>query len=876
MSSQHPSDGQGSRGTRRAIRSAASRLKSALGLPPSIPPSSGHQENWTGPTLGHRNQHIPSPTTPLLDSAPSAELNQPTIMLISPDPPTMVLSSNARVDNLTAGHEPDGAQTSEDGERCPLSSRFSSGNLERMTAPNIGTHTLPISRLMTPLVTPSLSTQLDQMAAAPIPGPYTQISVADAQINNPTGYKQSAISPWDQLTYSLRALENGIEWFPTLKSAVGEMVGCLDLVQKAASNRRDYKELVLELRSMADTLNEYVDELGSEPNGSIANIAQCIQHHVACIEKKKESGMARRLLDASNDEEDVVRRYRELERMFRQIQCDLSMRTRSNARKQVETTLLQNMSPVDDAKYNSGYSTTIRRRGCTAKTREAIHTALQDWTENPGSEKIYWMNGMAGTGKTTIAYSFCEWLKGANRLGASFFCSRISSPCRSLNQIIPTIAYQLARFSPAFRSKLCAVLNEDPDVGKLNVEQQFQSLIYHPILLAKDAMPDIVVIVIDALDECDDIYSVRLLLDVLLKFAEELSLKFFVASRPEHFIRDRMISRRGSSRLIVHLHDIEQSIVEEDIKKYLTEALGSMESPPSLEQIKLLAKRSRNLFIYAATIIRYIYPDVISVDSTARLERILEAIDTTNGTSDNRYQDLDLLYTTVLSAVFKSSLGDDEKDYIRRVLSTVVCAREPITQADIATLANLDERQVSSGLQSLRSVVYVPEESSLISTLHASFPEYMLDKSRSKEFCCYGSVSNEIMAHSCLTVMKSKLSFNICVLNNSYTTDDKVQDLEDRVTRFIPTTLSYACRYWGSHLALAPATSNMRAMLLDFLSHQLLFWMEVLSLNRCIGIGAPILQQAQTWLQQVENDQDEIQKQVSDARNFVTCPTPLR
>src|ERR1044071_3719226 len=136
------------------------------------------------------------------------------------------------------------------------------------------------------------------------------------------------------------------------------------------------------------------------------------------------------------------------------------------------------MLPVDDARYNSKNSTTVKRGGCTAETREAIQQTLRDWITNPGTEKIYWMNGMAGTGKTTIAYSLCEWLEKTNRLGASIFSARISSPFRSLSKIIPTIAYQLARYSPAFRAVLCSILKDHPDAGTLNVVQQFEKLLY--------------------------------------------------------------------------------------------------------------------------------------------------------------------------------------------------------------------------------------------------------------------------------------------------------------------------------------------------------------------------------------------------------------
>jgi hypothetical protein len=484
------------------------------------------------------------------------------------------------------------------------------------------------------------------------------------------------------------------------------------------------------------------------------------------------------------------------------------------------------------------------------------------------------MNGMAGTGKTTIAYSFCQWLENNHRLGASFFCSRISSTCRSLNRIVPTIAYLLALYSPGFWSKLCAALKENPNAGALNVLQQFEKLIHQPMsspaknlkpgetlsaskfeeismnLKTKDAIPDGVVIVIDALDECDDGYSVRLLLDVLFKFAADLPIKFFVSSRPEHFIRDGMIAREQASRSIMHLHDIEQSIVEGDIRKYLTEALSTMSPPPSPEQIEALSKRARNLFIYAATLVGYIHPANFHVDSNARLETILRIIKTPGAEAGNKYADLDRLYTTVLDAAFNEGLELEEKDCMRRVLWSIICAREPMTTAILTSLTNLTERQTWSAVQSFRSVLHVPEDSGsgLISALHASFPEYMLDKSRSKLYNCKEAQACEALAHQCFEIMDRQLYFNICKLQNSYLSDAQLPDLQTRVSQFISPALSYACRYWGVHLSLSPPSSTMETILVEFLSNKLLFWMEVLSLTRCIGLGAPMLHQVQTWL----------------------------
>ena len=55
------------------------------------------------------------------------------------------------------------------------------------------------------------------------------------------------------------------------------------------------------------------------------------------------------------------------------------------------------------------------------------------------------------------------------------------------------------------------------------------------------------VIVIDALDECDDGEAFRLFLETLLKLAPDLPFKIFLTSRPEPVIRQKMLAPGRSS-----------------------------------------------------------------------------------------------------------------------------------------------------------------------------------------------------------------------------------------------------------------------------------------------------------------------------------------
>ena len=199
---------------------------------------------------------------------------------------------------------------------------------------------------------------------------------------------------------------------------------------------------------------------------------------------------------------------------------------------------------------------------------------LKDWVRNPEGAKVYWMNGMAGTGKTTIGYSFCQWLDSEEqKLGGNFFCSRTSAACREVNNIVPTLAFQLSQYSPKFGSALREVVEREPQASTLDVRWQFEKLINGPIRVAKESIPPGTVVLIDGLDECDDGEAFRLFLETLLKLATDLPFKFFLTSRPEPVIRQKMLAPGHS---VLHLHNIEESIVEADITKYLTEALDSI------------------------------------------------------------------------------------------------------------------------------------------------------------------------------------------------------------------------------------------------------------------------------------------------------------
>src|SRR6266849_4185399 len=91
--------------------------------------------------------------------------------------------------------------------------------------------------------------------------------------------------------------------------------------------------------------------------------------------------------------------------------------------------------------------------------------------------RIFWLDGVAGTGKSTIAQTVADHFNTSHELGASFFCSRDDAECSNIGLLIPTIAYQLSLFSPSFQKHLSEAMNRDPDVQYALASMQLEKLV---------------------------------------------------------------------------------------------------------------------------------------------------------------------------------------------------------------------------------------------------------------------------------------------------------------------------------------------------------------------------------------------------------------
>jgi MoxR-like ATPase len=78
---------------------------------------------------------------------------------------------------------------------------------------------------------------------------------------------------------------------------------------------------------------------------------------------------------------------------------------------------------------------------------------------------IFWLNGLAGTGKSTIARTVARRYFDQKRLGASFFFSRGGGDVGHAQKFFTSLATQLARNVPQIQRFISDTITEQNDIA---------------------------------------------------------------------------------------------------------------------------------------------------------------------------------------------------------------------------------------------------------------------------------------------------------------------------------------------------------------------------------------------------------------------------
>jgi hypothetical protein len=500
---------------------------------------------------------------------------------------------------------------------------------------------------------------------------------------------------------------------------------------------------------------------------------------------------------------------------------------------------------------------------CLENTRVEVLQEIRNWAHGGDERSIFWLNGLAGTGKSTIARTVAREHNENGCLGASFFFSRGGGDLAHAGKFFPTIAVQLAKRIPSLEGHICESLEKHDDVPRLALYDQWRHLIQTPLSrLENSSRQSRLLIVVDALDECNGDDDVRVVLKLLSEISNiaTIQLRVLITSRPETPLR---LGFRQMSSILHHdlvLDHVPRELVDQDILIFFKQQFSEIRyifeniSPdwPGVERLGLLVEKSGGLFIYAATVCRFIksndqwspddllgifIPNDTSKESQKRKQRMPKS---------SPFSELDKIYTQILDYSLKRIENPQDQadiaDEIGEIISTLAVLFQPLSLIALGYILDMEHTTIYQRLIHLRSVFSVPDnESSPVHLLHPSFRDFLFDSQRctSHHLPIGEKLAHRRISEQCFYILSKSLKQDICDVKRP---GIFVSDIErTKIQQALSLEVKYACTYWVQHTLSSGVELHDDHWIHGFLKQHILHWLEALSWIRKLSDGIHVL-----------------------------------
>ncbi|KAJ2924132.1 hypothetical protein H1R20_g12960, partial [Candolleomyces eurysporus] len=623
---------------------------------------------------------------------------------------------------------------------------------------------------------------------------------------------------------TLRKIVQVSDAFPPLKSVAAGLLVICDTIDAYGENKQEFDALLKRVEVLSKIMVSCPPDVPQEVKDRFDGLLRTLEEKQKILHAKVDptrSGVERVML-AAQDKQEVLKLTQEVRCAIEIAMFDAIIENRAQTFRIVSGVdwLKEQFNVIEDHTKTMGTIKqtvqSLKRSNTLQKLGRVAGAEYSNAKRGPG--------GLAGTGKTTVSKTFCSQLNNRGLLGASFFCTLKESDKMDVYLIIPTLARILAEKRPQFGNALEEILESD-DSCRNPTEMELKDQYLKLILLPAEktfASDELLVLGVDALDECKDQDAVQLFVAAIVSQKPTIGLKFFLTSRPEISLRESFESSTCHGWL--RLHDIEADIVRADILLYLNDRFRSISMlynyyqanwpPPEIQSI---AKVSGTLFIIAATMVTY-----VATYSGNRLKRFQEL---GQPIANIQLSGIEALYSRILAEAF-TDLKQEEANMIKSCLSLLLTAQKPLSMDNYAKLLSTDILGIREAFKSLHSVVQIPDEGydgAPIAIFHASFVDYL--------------TSEKCHAAACFTLMDYRLHFGISGAQTSYrSNDDQPIPLE------IESALAYACTAWGDHVLCAGVTKPLQQKMQEFVeTMKVLYWVEALSVLKNINYAYNIL-----------------------------------
>ncbi|KAG2348211.1 hypothetical protein BDR05DRAFT_506044 [Suillus weaverae] len=409
-------------------------------------------------------------------------------------------------------------------------------------------------------------------------------------------------------------------------------------------------------------------------------------------------------------------------------------------------------------------------KGTRVDLLDYIHVLLNNREKN----QLIWLHGTAGVGKSAVAFTVAERMRGLKmseqtniekRLAGTFFFSRKHTERCTTGYFFATLVYQLASNFPSIREDVNRFIRENPSLLDPNksLRDQMEVLFLQPLRKLRFRLRgcEPLTFIVDALDECTsnaELTDLILFLALALREPDLPVTHILFTSRSESHICKAFqneevrplvceIPVRTSGEGVASIISLDGADVDNDIYIFLRHSFAELESrhpdfpQPSKDELEQLASRAGRRFIVASTMMTFI--DDEDNDPYDRLQLMLQLTsELLPGTEVYK------LYDSILS-----TCADPKRAYLH--LSVVAALADPLPMSQISILLGPGlGGDVETVLMQLRSVMDIPTDRNFpVNIYHSSVRDYVSDPSN----CSLSHVHDIPSPHSLLAVSSFRL-----------------------------------------------------------------------------------------------------------------------
>jgi hypothetical protein len=122
------------------------------------------------------------------------------------------------------------------------------------------------------------------------------------------------------------------------------------------------------------------------------------------------------------------------------------------------------------------------RSECLLGTRVDLLNFITAWVMNPShNQNVLWLQGVAGSGKSSLSTTVASLFEETDRLGAFIFFNHNVAERSDPTLVIRTLAYKLASFDGRIGDAISAVIECNKSIADASTCHQRNKLLIEPL-----------------------------------------------------------------------------------------------------------------------------------------------------------------------------------------------------------------------------------------------------------------------------------------------------------------------------------------------------------------------------------------------------------